>query len=120
MLIRKNSLLCLKNWSNKKGWDFLEPIREDYDKDINANGNSGDPRKIRRMNELKKICEAMDKKEGPFVLQDLQKVVEDMEDYDRYTRRLKELENMGVVKKHGRGQYATYKLNKELMVEFIK
>jgi len=97
----------------RTGWDFSNPIREDYDKDNKSGGSSGDPRKAKRMLELKKICEAISKKSGRFTLNGLRKVVDDMEDYDRFARRVKELEKMGIVKKYGRGQDAWYKLDKK-------
>jgi predicted ATP-dependent serine protease len=103
----------------KHGWDFTDPIKEDYDQKSGSKG-AGDPRKIRRMNELKAICEAMINKSGPFRVTDLRKVVEDVEDYDRFTRRLKELEKMGVVKKNGRGAKASYRVSKKDFDALIK
>jgi len=103
----------------RTGWDFTNPIREDYDKD-NAAGKKTDPRKVRRMNELRKICEGIINKKGAFRLSDLQSIVEDMEDYDRFTRRMKELEQIGVVIKSGRGQSAKYRLNQKKYESMIK
>jgi len=96
----------------KHGWDFTSPIKEDYDQKSSEKG-SGDPRKLRRLNELKKICEAMVEKDGPFRIEDLRKIVESAEDFDRFTRRLKELEKMGIVKKSGRGARASYRVSKK-------
>lgn len=96
-----------------KGWDFTDPIKEDYDQNTSGGkkGGSGmDPRKVKRMAELKKIMDAISKKKGFFHLKDLEKVVDDIQDFDRYTRRMKELEKMGLVKKSGRGSNARYTL----------
>jgi predicted ATP-dependent serine protease len=104
-----------------KGWDFTNPIKEDVSNDKkDSKGTGMDPRKVRRMQELKAICEAMLKKQSAFRLADLMKVVEDVEDYDRYTRRLKELEKMGVVVKRGRGDSARYTIQKNKMEALIK
>lgn len=88
-----------------KGWDFSNPIKEDYDKDK----SKSDARSDRKQVEVDKIVEAIKAKKF-FTLSDLSKLTDDVKVYERYTRHLTSLVKMGTVKKFGRGSDSSYKV----------
>lgn len=87
------------------GWDFANPIREDYDKDKSKSQSRADKKQA----EMDRILEAI-KGSKRFMLKDLQKLTDDVKVYERYTRHLTSMVKMGTVKKSGRGAAAIYKV----------
>jgi len=82
-----------------KGWDFINPIKEDYDKD-----------KSRSNIRSEKIQEEMEKILAlkRFQMKDLKTVSTDLKVLARLARRVNDLCKTGVLKKIGRGERAVY------------
>lgn len=85
-----------------KGWDFANPIREDYDKDKTRSEVRGD--KIQ--SEMEKIL-ALKR----FQMKDLKTISTDLKVLARLARRVNDLVKTGTIKKVGRGENAVYKVN---------
>lgn len=84
-----------------KGWDFANPIKEDYDKDK----SKSEVRSDKMQAELDKIL-ALKR----FQLKDLQTISKDLKVLARLSRRVNDLVKTGRVVKIGRGSGAVYKV----------
>jgi predicted ATP-dependent serine protease len=82
-----------------KGWDFANPIREDYDKDKSRSAVRSD-----------KIQTELDQILGlkRFQMKDLSTISTDLKVLARLARRVNDLVKTGKVKKNGRGENAVY------------
>lgn len=82
-----------------KGWDFANPIKEDYDKDKSRSEVRGE----KMQEEINKIL-ALKR----FQMKDLKTISTDLKVLARLSRRVNDLCKTGVIKKFGRGENAIY------------
>jgi predicted ATP-dependent serine protease len=82
-----------------KGWDFANPIKEDYDKDKSRS----EARSDKIQNEMEKIL-ALKR----FQLKDLNTISTDLKVLARLARRVNDLVKTGAIKKVGRGENSVY------------
>jgi predicted ATP-dependent serine protease len=87
-----------------KGWDFDNPIREDYNKDKSKNSI----REEKAQTEIGKILELR-----RFQMNDLKSISDDMKVLSRLSRRVNDLVKTGILKKVGRGASSVYSVKKE-------
>ena len=92
-----------------KGWDFNNPIKEDYDKDK----SKSETRAERKQKEIDTLIEAIKNKKGRFKIKDINNISDDIKVCERFNRHLNSLVKIGSVKKSGRGQSANYKMIKK-------
>jgi len=91
-----------------RGWDFTNPIREDFDKDKSKSESRAD----RKQKEIEKITSLFENKKR-IQISELSTLTEDIKVLERYERHLASMVKMKLVKKSGRGASAKYSLTKK-------
>jgi predicted ATP-dependent serine protease len=88
----------------KSGWDFTDPIKEDYDKDK----SKSETRANKKEKEIQELLNKISDKSGKFNLKDVYALHDDVKFCERQERHLNSLVKSGKVKKSGRGQSAKF------------
>jgi predicted ATP-dependent serine protease len=86
------------------GWDFIDPIKEDFDKDKSKSETRAD----KKEKEIQELLSKITEKKGKFVIADVYKMHKDIKFCERLERHLNTLVKCGQVKKSGRGKVAKY------------